>query len=103
MSSDKNERLRPVDWAMLFAGTFEAELLLELMLRHFGHPLATDREYRNSLLEAVAGVLHASADGEILIEDFPPDDMNFVAAPWFVRRLRSTTSTRMLGVPGLVN
>jgi hypothetical protein len=35
-------------------GLFEAELLTELILRHWGHPLASDGEYRSQLLEAAA-------------------------------------------------
>lgn len=36
-------------------GLFEAELLTELMLRFWNHPLAEDEDFRSSLLEAAAG------------------------------------------------
>jgi hypothetical protein len=69
---------------LAFSGLFEAELLTELMLRHWNHPLAADRHFRNQLLEGAANVLRASLQGERLFEDIPPQKMNFVAAVWYV-------------------
>ncbi len=79
-----NDDERSVDRATRFAGSFEAELLLELMLRYWEHPFADDEEFRASLLDSVAGVLLASADGKQLISEVPADDMSFVAAVWYV-------------------
>jgi hypothetical protein len=42
---------------LAFSGLFEAEVLIELMLRYWGHPLATDKDFRESLLESAASVL----------------------------------------------
>ena len=84
MCKDNDDRKNPVDWAMLLAGTFEAELLLELMLCYWKHPLAADREFRNNLLESAAEVLLASSNGEVLIEEMRPMHMNFIAAVWFL-------------------
>ena len=83
MSNGDNFRA-PVEWASVFAGSFEAELLLELLLRHWNHPLADDSEFRNSLMECAADVLIASSNGEELIDGIPPQEMNFVSAVWFV-------------------
>jgi hypothetical protein len=66
-----------------FCGLFEAELLLELMLRYWRHPLADKKEYRNELIESATEVLEASVGGTRLMEDVPPEQMNFVAAVWY--------------------
>jgi hypothetical protein len=63
-----------------FTGLFEAELLTELMLRYWNHPLADDRAFRNGLLEATAEVLRASAEGEKLFDELRPQNVNYVAA-----------------------
>jgi hypothetical protein len=70
--------------SLAFSGLFEAELLTELMLRYWCHPLAEDSSFRHELLEGAANVLRASIKGEKLIEDIPPKQMNFVAAIWYV-------------------
>ena len=46
-----------LDAAIQFCGLFEAELLIELMLRYWGHPSANDREVVEYLVEAAAEVL----------------------------------------------
>src|SRR5262245_14409720 len=63
-----------------FTGLFEAELLTELILRYWKHPLAADREYRLAVLEAAADVLRASAAGQRLFDELTPEKVNFVAA-----------------------
>ncbi len=73
-----------------FTGLFEAELLTELMLRFWKHPLAEDAEFRSGLLEAAAEVLRASAEGERLFSELTPRNVNFVAAIWYAE---STTVT----------
>lgn len=65
-------------------GLFEAELLTELMLRHWNHPLADDCDFRSSLLESAAEVLRMSARGERLFEDLDPAQVNLVAAICYV-------------------
>jgi hypothetical protein len=69
---------------LAFSGLFEAELLIELMLRHWQHPLAGDRAFREQLVEGAAEALRVSIAGQVLIEDIPPEKMNFVAAVWYV-------------------
>ncbi len=64
-------------------GLFEAELLVELMLRYWRHPLADDADFRQCLLEAAAGVLKASVHGQQLLEELPAQHMNLVAAVWY--------------------
>jgi len=64
---------------LAFTGLFEAELLIQLMLRYWEHPLAADSDYRNHLLESACEVLRSSIAGERLMEDIPPKQMNFVA------------------------
>ena len=61
---------------------FEAELLAELMLRHWQHPLADDLEFHNLLLEAATEVLRASTHNQQFIDKMPPQAMNLVAAIW---------------------
>jgi hypothetical protein len=68
---------------LAMSGLFEAELLTELMLRYWNHPLANDESFREELLEAAAEVLRASIKGERFLEDVPPKEMNLVAALWY--------------------
>lgn len=65
------------------SGLFEAELLVELMLRYWAHPLASDADFRTQLLEAAVGVLEASMQGKALIEGIPSEQVNLVMAIWF--------------------
>jgi len=67
-----------------FCGLFEAELLVELMLRHWNHPRAEDKEFRNYLLESTAEMLAQSQRGEQFIQEIRPEDMNFIAALCYV-------------------
>ena len=69
--------------SLAFTGLFEAELLTELMLRQWEHPLARDSEFRSALLESAAAVLRASVRGQRLFDDLSPDQVNFVAALWY--------------------
>ena len=66
-----------------FTGLFEAELLVELLLRYWKHPLADDREFRSALLEAAAEILQASVAGQRLFQDIHPRNVNLVAAIWY--------------------
>jgi len=75
--------MSPARKSLRFTGTFEAELLVELMLRFWKHPLAANRKYRNNLLEQAAEVLRASTKGVQLTEDIKPKNMNFIAAVWY--------------------
>jgi hypothetical protein len=63
---------------------FEAELLLELMLRYWHHPFADDADYRNNLHSGALEVLREAAKGRRFIQEVPPTQMNFVAAVWYV-------------------
>jgi hypothetical protein len=69
---------------LTFSGLFEAELLLELMLRYWAHPLAADEEFRNELLEGTAALLRSCSRGQQIMKDIPAMEMNFVAAVWYV-------------------
>jgi len=68
-------------------GLFEAELLTELILRFWNHPLADDPSFRSSLLEAASAALRASIDGERLFEDLEPKNVNLVAALWYAESI----------------
>src|SRR5262249_21630217 len=68
---------------LAFSGLFEAELLIQLMLRFWEHPLAADADFRSGMLEGAAEVLRASVAGQQMMEDIPPKHMNFVAAVWY--------------------
>ena len=75
-------RKRIAKESLRITGLFESELLTELILRQWNHPLANDSDYRMGLLEGAADVLHACINGEQLIEGVPPEEMNLVAALW---------------------
>ena len=76
-----------------FSGLFEAELLLELMLRFWQHPLAEDVSFRNWLLDGTSEALRQSLEGTTLLEDIKPEDMNFIAAMWYVEWCALNTAT----------
>jgi len=66
---------------------FESELLTELMLRYWNHPLAENQEFREQLLEAATGVLQTAAEESrdgVFIQGMPSTEMNLVAAIWYV-------------------
>jgi hypothetical protein len=67
-------------------GTFEAEVLLELMLRFWKHPHADDPEFRNALLERTAEALRAAVAGHLLIDGLPAAHTNLIAAIWYAER-----------------
>ena len=62
---------------------FEGELLTELMLRYWQHPLAEDAEFRNDLIENATKALRLSIEGNNLIEGLPPEYISFIAALWY--------------------
>lgn len=68
---------------LALSGLFEAELLVELMLRFWKHPFADDSEFRNQLLESAVEYLGVSVDGKTLISGIPPSDFNLVMAIWY--------------------
>jgi len=70
--------------SLKFTGLFEAELLVELMLRYWKHPWAADKDYRSALLETAAEALRGAIAGEELILGLPPKAMSLVAAIWYV-------------------
>jgi hypothetical protein len=78
--------------SLRFTGIFEAELLLELMLRFWSHPLANDKEFSTNLLEQAAEVLRASVDNHQLFEDIAPPNVNLVAAIWYAERSSLSSS-----------
>ncbi len=63
---------------------FEAEVLVQLMLRNWRHPGAADPDYANTLLENAAEALRQAISGATLIEGIPPAQMNLIAAVWYV-------------------
>jgi hypothetical protein len=69
---------------LAFSGLFEAELLIELMLRYWQHPLAADGDFRNAVLEGAADVLRSCKAGEVVLEGIPGRHTNFVVAVWYV-------------------
>lgn len=71
------------DESLRLTGLFEAELLVELMLRYWQHPYAENVAFRQDLLEAAAEVLKASLAGQRLLKEMSPENMNLVAAAWY--------------------
>lgn len=69
--------------SLRLSALFEAELLVELMLRYWNHPLAADAEFRNDLLETSVSALQASTEGTRLFETLAPHNMSLVAAVWY--------------------
>ena len=65
---------------------FEAELLVRLMLRNWGHPFAEDEEFAAGLLEDASEALRYALQGEMLIEGVPPASLNLVAAVWYAEQ-----------------
>ena len=82
--------------SLSFTGVFEAELLVELMLRAWKHPLAADATFRESLLESAADVLRASVAGTRVIDGVEPKNVNLVAA---ICVAESTTLTLDPAIP----
>ncbi len=76
-----------------FCCSFEGELLVELMLRYWSHPLCEDRDFRNWLLEIAADVLKTSMEGECLLEGVPPEQVNFVAAVYYAEYVSTQSPT----------
>ena len=66
------------------AGLFEAEVLTELLLWRWDHPLRQDAEFRNNLLENANTVLRRAVAGEQFIESVPSSEMNLIAAIYYV-------------------
>jgi hypothetical protein len=77
--------------SLKLAGLYESELLVELMLRYWQHPLADDPEFRENLLETAVGALKSAANGQQLMEDLPPGSTNFVAAIWCAEMMTINT------------
>jgi len=65
------------------AGLFEAEVLTELLLWRWDHPLRHDAEFRNNLLEDAAGALKLAIGGERLFESVPAAQTNLIAAIYY--------------------
>ncbi len=65
-----------------FSGLFEAELLLELMLRYWNHPRADDPLFRSNLLENAAEILRLAISGSSLVDGVAAEKMNLVAEIW---------------------
>jgi hypothetical protein len=69
--------------SLQLTGLYEAELLTELMLRYWDHPLANNPDYRNDLLETATQALQHAADGGRLLDSLSPENTNLVAAIWY--------------------
>lgn len=70
-----------------FCSLFESEILLQLLLEKWSHPLAQDESFRQDLLETATSLLETASEehcSEIFIEGLPANQMNFVAAIWYV-------------------
>jgi hypothetical protein len=83
--------------SLKYTGLFEAELLVELMLRFWKHPLAGDADFRHDLLESAAQALRAAVAGQQLIQGLPPEAMNLVSAIWYAEW--SAVTNTMQGKP----
>ena len=70
--------------SLAMTSLFEAEVLVRLMLRNWGHPLADDPDFADALLENASEALREAIGGVTLIEGVPPADLNLIAALWYV-------------------
>ena len=77
--------------SLQLTGLFEAEVLVELMLRQWKHPLADQAEFRDQLLEQATDVLTAAAVGEIVLEDMKPENIGLVTAVCIAERTTLST------------
>jgi len=66
--------------SLQLTGLFEAELLIEFMLREWKHPLAAQQEFRLQLLESAAEVLQAAVEGQWVLEGMEPSHVSLVTA-----------------------
>jgi hypothetical protein len=66
------------------SGLFEAEVLTELLLWRWNHPLKSNAEFRENLLEDAATALRRAVAGEQFIESVPAAEMNLIAAIYYV-------------------
>ena len=81
-----------VDITIDFSGLFESEVLTELLLRYWEHPLADDKEFRNNLLEAATDALRYAATGRKLIDSLPAQKTNFIVAIWYSESVSISTN-----------
>ena len=70
-----------------FTGLYEAELLTELLLRFWRHPLAADEEFRRVLLEVATDILQNAVNGNPRLEGLAAENTNFVAALWCAEQI----------------
>ena len=70
--------------SLTITGLFEAEVLTELLLWRWDHPLRHDADFRNDLLEDATTALRRAVAGEQLIESVPAKEMNLIAAIHYV-------------------
>lgn len=82
-----NQKLNLPEVLFNITGTFEYELLIELILRHWQHPFATDENYRNEIMESVALLLSNAAKKKFPIDDMQQNEVNLVFALWYIESL----------------
>lgn len=73
-----------VENSLTASGLFDAEVLTELLLWRWDHPLKNDAEFRENLLEDAATALRRAVAGEQFIESVPAAEMNLIAAIYYV-------------------
>ena len=66
--------------SLLMTGSFEAEILVMLLLKNWEHPHHQDDDFRQSLLDCSADVLQTSVQGKRLFEEISPANVNLIAA-----------------------
>lgn len=81
--------------SLQLTGLFEAEVLVELLLRRWNHPLAAQEEFRNALLENATEVLQAAVAGEIVMEDMKPEHIGLITAICIAERTALNADNRI--------
>ena len=82
------------------AHLFEAELLVELMLRFWRHPFANDEAFRNEILESAIEAIRSAVDGHQTIAGVKPENLNLVAAIWYAEFVALDTTEQVASLPG---
>jgi hypothetical protein len=70
-----------------FTGLYEAELLTELTLRFWHHPLAANEEFRTVLLDVASEILQNAVNGNACLEELSAENTNFVVALWCAEQI----------------
>ena len=70
-----------------FTGLYEAELLVELMLRYWRHPRCDDMDFRANLLDAASELLLSAVGGKVQLRGIPSSQTSLVLGIWLAESI----------------